>query len=91
MCGHLVSFGAGLLPARRFWREDCSVHQHPAVANHVLPAHIGDYTIDFTGIAATGKISTVHHVAGWPECCHHDYHTKHTLPEAEYAQDATLD
>jgi len=91
MRGNLISFGAGLLPARRFRGEDCPVHQYPAVANHVLPAHIRDYTLDFAGTATSGKIPTVHHVAGGAECRHNDYYTQYTLPEAEHPQDASLD
>lgn len=78
--GHIVPVGAGVLPASRLQGENIVVHHHPPVADHVLPAHLGNHTVHVAVSAAARQVPAVHHVVGGPvRSRHHRYH-KHTLP-----------
>lgn len=78
--GHILPVGAGVLPASRLQREDLAVHHHPPVADHVLPAHIGNHTVHVAVVTAAWQVPAVHYVAGGPVRGRHHHHYKHTLP-----------
>lgn len=90
MRGHLVLVGAGVLLARRLRREGCTLHQHPAVANNVLLADIGNHSVDIVGAAVAGQISPLHHDTGRIICRGNDRHPQHPLPKAIDTQNGTV-
>ena len=86
MRGHLVPVGAGLLPAGRFRRESRPVHIHPTLADHVLPTHLRNHSVDVTGRAPPGQVSIIYYVSSWPLRPHNHRRTQHALPKAQHAQ-----
>jgi len=88
--GYFLPIGAGLLPASRLGREGGPVHFHPAVADHVLLAHLRDHSVDVTGAAAAGKISPLHHGDGRSVGRHHHHRPQRPLPQAEHPQNGAV-
>jgi len=78
--GHFRSVRSGLLPSGRFRGEGGAVYFDSAVTDHVLRAHIRDYSVDIAGRSAPGQIPAVHHVLGRPFRAHNYRHPQHALP-----------
>lgn len=87
---NFVFVGIGVLFASRFRWENRSLHQYFIVADNVLFADFGNYTVNIIGIAIAWKISTVYYGAGRIECTGYDYNTQHTLSKTEHTQNGTL-
>lgn len=78
--GHLVPVGVDFLSAGRLWGKSGSLHYHFAVADHVLPAHVGNHPVNLAGHAPPGQIPALHHVSGGTVCPHHHRHPQRPLP-----------
>ena len=79
--GHLVPIGAHVLYSGGLGRESSSVHHHTAVADNVLPAHVGNYTFNIAGSTTSRQVSALHHVSGGTFRAHHDRHIERALPK----------
>lgn len=60
------------------------MHQYFTVTNDVLPADFRNYTVNIVGAAVAGKISPLHHGAGWAVGSRNHCHIEYTLSQAEY-------
>lgn len=87
---HLLSISSGLLFAGRFRREDCALHQYPAIPDHVLLTDIRDYTIHIAGITITRQIPTLHDDPSRIFGRDNDHYSKRALSQTEHPQDGTL-
>ena len=87
---HLLPLGPRVLPARRLRREDRPLHQHPPLADHVLPPDLRDHPLDVPGAAAARQVPPIHDGAGGPLGRHHHHHPERALPQAQHPQDGPL-
>lgn len=87
---HFIFIRIGVLFAGRFGWKNCAVHFDFAIANYVLFADIGDYTIDIACTSVARQIFTVHNGAGWTERCGDHCHTEYPLPQTKYTQNGTV-
>lgn len=76
---NFIPVGLGILPTCRLGREDCSLHQHSAIPDHVLLAYIRNYTFYVVGPASFGEVSAIHYDTRRAKCSDNNYYTQHTL------------
>lgn len=77
---HFIFVRIGVLFASRFGRKDCPLYQYSPVADYVLFAGFGNYTVNIVGITVARQISTIHNVSGRAERTRHYIHIKYPLP-----------
>ena len=87
---HFLPLHPGLLPAGRFRRESGPLHQHPPVADHVLPPHLGDHPVHVAGRPAARQVPPIHHVPRRLVRPHHHRHPQHALPQTVHAQNGAV-
>lgn len=66
------------------------MHQHFTVADDVLFADIGNYTVNITGDAIAWQISAIYYGAGRTERCRNDCHIEYTLSQTIHSQNGTV-
>ena len=79
-----------LLLAGRLWRESGPLHHDAPVADHVLPPHVRDHSVDVAGHAAPWQVPPVHHVPRRPLRSHHHRHLERPLPQAVHTQNGAV-
>lgn len=66
------------------------MHQHPPIANHVLPPHLRNHPIDLPRPAVVGQVHPVHHGDGGVLRSHHHHNPERPLSQAQHPQDGAV-
>lgn len=66
------------------------MYHDPLVADHVLPAHVGDHSVDVAGHAPAGQVFTLHHVSGRAVGPDYHRHPQRALPQAVDTQNVAV-